>query len=262
MEEQNLNIKMVPPKPYVLYIFMAVGALLAIFLAALSFNEFKQSRYIGQSYEYVKTINVSGQGKVFAKPDIGQVDLSVVTQADTVAKAVTENNDKMNKISQAMKELGIKEDDLKTAAYNINPSYQYTAGKSVIVGYEISQTLQVKIRDLSKTSQVLEKSAALGANQIGSLTFTLDDSDKLKDEARQKAIEEAKTKAKDISNSLGIKLGRITGFNEYSNDQTDQASYGIGGAEGKGGGGAVPAPAIQPGQNEIVINVDLTFEVR
>lgn len=260
MEEQNLNIKMVPPKPYILYVLTAVGVLLVIFLAALAFNEFKQSKYIGQSYEYVKTINVSGQGKVFAKPDIGQVDLSVVTQANTVTKAVTENNDKMNKISQAMKELGILEDDLKTAAYNINPSYQYTAGKSVIIGYEISQTLQVKIRDLSKTSQVLEKSATLGANQVGSLSFTIDDSEKIKEEARQKAIEKAKMKAKELQNSLGIKLGRITGFNEYSVDQTGQVSYGIGGAEGKGGG--VPTPTIQPGQNEIIINVELTYEVK
>ena len=260
-DEQNLNIKIIPPEKYLPYVLGGAGILLIIFLAVLSVNEIKQNKYIGKGYEYVRTINVSGQGKVFAKPDIGQVDLSVVTQADTVVKAVAENNDKINKINQAMKELGIKEDDLKTAAYNINPNYQYTSGKSVIIGYEISQTLQVKIRDLSKTGQILEKSAGLGANQVGSLVFTIDDSSKIKDEARKKAIDEAKIKAKELENSLGIKLGRIIGLNEYAVDQAGQVSYGIGGAEGKGGGG-VPVPAIQPGQNEIVINVDLTYEIK
>lgn len=260
MEEKNLNIKIIPPKEYLPYIFAGVGALLILFLAALAMNAFKQFKYIGQSYEYRQTINVSGQGKVFAKPDIGQVDLSVVTQSGTVAKAVIENNDKMNKINQAMKELGVKDEDLKTVSYNINPNYQYISGKSSIIGYEVNQTMQVKIRDLDKTSQILEKAANLGANQVGSLTFTIDDSDKLKDEARQKAIEEAKSKAKDIASSLGIKLGRVTGFNESTNDQSAMPYYGIGGAEGKGG--AAPVPAIQPGQNEIIVNVDLIYEVK
>lgn len=255
-----MNIKVFSPKEYFFYAFLAVGAVLFVFLAVLSVNGIKESKYIGQGYEYVRTINVSGQGKVFAKPDIGQVDLSVVTQADTVIKAAAENNDKINKINQAIKELGISEDDLKTISYNINPRYQYLAGKNSIIGYEISQTLQVKIRDLSKISQVLEKSATLGANQVGSLAFAVDDLEKTKEEARQKAIEKAKTKAKELENSLGIRLGRITGFNEYSTDQTGQVSYGIGGAEGKGGG--VPTPVIQPGQNEIIINVDLTYEVK
>lgn len=259
-EEKNLNIKIIPPKEYLPYIFAGAGALLIIFLAAVSINEFKQTQYIGKSYEYVRTINVSGQGKIFAKPDIGQVDLSVVTEAEAVAKAVSDNNEKMNKINQAMKEMGVKEDDLKTASYNINPKYKYDKGQSSIIGYEVNQTLQVKIRDLSKASQILEKAASSGANQVGSLTFTFDDQEKLKAEARAKAIEQAKTKAKEMSSALGIKLGKITGFNEYSVDGNSGAFYGIGGAEGKGG--AVVAPQIQAGQNEIIINVDLTYEVK
>ena len=260
MEEKNLNLKIIPPQKYLPYIFAGVGALLVIFLAALAINSFKQFKYIGQSYEYRKTINVSGKGMVFAKPDIGQVDLSVLVESDTVAKAVAESNNKMNKINQAIKELGVKEEDLKTTAYNINPKYQYTAGKSVIVGYEVYQTLQIKIRDLDKSSQILEKAAGLGANQVGSLTFTMDDEEKLKDEARKKAIEDAKSKAKEIASSLGIRLGKVLGFSESLGSDAGQVYYGIGGAEGRGGG--APVPAIQTGQNEIIVNVDLMYEVK
>jgi len=165
MEEQSYNIKIIPPKEYLPYVFLGVGIILILFLAVLSINGIKESRYIGRTE--ANTINISAEGKVFGKPDIGQINLSVVTQAASVSAAVTENNDKMNKITKAMKDLGIIEDDLRTASYNINPSYQYTAGKSTIIGYEVSQTLEVKIRDLNKTSQILEKSASLGANQVG-----------------------------------------------------------------------------------------------
>lgn len=260
MEEQNLNLKIIPPQKYLPYIFAGVGALLIVFLAALAINSFKQFKYIGQSYEYRQTINVSGKGRVFAKPDIGQVDLSVLVESDTVAKAVAENNEKMNKINKAMKDLGVDENDLKTTAYNINPRYQYDQGRSRIIGYEVYQTLQIKIRDLDKSGQILEKAASLGANQVGSLTFTIDEEDELRDEARQKAIENAKTKAKEISSSLGIRLGRVLGFNESVGSDAGQVYYGIGGAEGKGGG--APVPSIQTGQNEIIVNVDLMYEVK
>ena len=258
MDEQNLNIKIIPPKEYLPYVFLGVGVVLIIFLAVLSVNGIKESRYIGRTE--ANTINIYAEGKVFGKPDIGQINLSVVTQAANVSAAVTENNDKMNKITQAMKDLGIAADDLKTASYNINPSYQYSAGKSTIIGYEVNQTLEVKIRDLNKTSQILEKAASLGANQVGSLSFTIDDTENLKAEARQQAIEKTKEKAKEMEKKLGIRLGKIIGFNEYSPSNDQAMYYGIGGAEGRGGG--VSAPSIQTGQNEIVVNVDLIFEVR
>ena len=259
-DEQNLNIKIIPPKEYLPYVFVAVGAVLFVFLAALSINQFKTWKYIGQSMEYQKTVTISGTGKVFAKPDIGQIDLSVVTEANTVSTAVSDNNQKMNKIIQAIKDLGIKEDDIKTTNYSINPKYQYVSGKSSIIGYEVNQTAQVKIRDLNKTSQILEKAAGLGANQVGSLNFTIDDPEKSKDEARQKAIENAKKKAGDLTNTLGVKLGKVVGFSEYSGGEPGPISYGST-MDGRGGAGG-PAPEIQTGQNEVIINVDLTYEVK
>ncbi len=259
MDEQNLNVKIIPPKEYIPHILVGVGIILIIFLAVLSVNGIREGRYIGRTE--ANTVTISGQGKVLAKSDIGQIDLSVVTQAASVSAAVTENNDKMNKITKALKDLGIAEDDLKTASYNVNPSYQYTAGKSTIIGYEVNQTLQVKIRDLNKASQVLEKAASSGANQVGSLSFTIDDTEKLKEEARKQAIEKAKKKAEEMEKALGIRLGKIIGFNEY--EASSMSAYdGFGGIGGGGMEKAIPTPQIQPGQNEIIVNVDLAFEVK
>jgi uncharacterized protein YggE len=259
-EEKNVNLKIIPPHQYLPWVAMAVAAFLILFLSAETFNAFKESRYIGQSTQYKNTISVSGEGKVLAKPDIGQVSLSVLSQAKTVAAAQKDNTEKMNKISKALKEMEIKEEDLKTTNYSIYPQYQYTSGRSVIIGYEVSQTLEVKIRDLDKVGDILGKAAAAGANQVGSLSFTFDDLEKLRSEARQEAIDNAKSKAQDLAKSLGISLGKVVSFSESSSDgsvpvplySSAKDDYGI-------GGGA--APDIQTGQNEIQIVVNLSYEI-
>lgn len=258
-EEKFLKIKIIPPKEFLPYIFVIVAGILSLLLLVLTISEItsiknkvKEGREIGKN-----TISINGQGKGLAKPEIGQVDLSVVTEAKTVSPAVSENTSKMNKIIGAMKDLDIKEEDLKTISYNIYPRYQYKEGKSEIIGYEVSQTLRVKIRDLDKTSQILEKGADLGANLVGSLNFTFDEPEKLKDQARQKAILSAKRKAEDLTKVLGVRLGKIVGFTESTEPEPTPFYYEA--LKGVGGGGE--EPQIQTGQNEIEARVTLTYEI-
>ncbi len=257
-EEKDINLKIIPPAKYLPWAAVAVAGFLVIFLAAATYTKILEGRYAGQSLQYKNTIFVSGEGKVFAKPDIGQVSLSVISDALTVASAQKDNTDKMNKITSAMKEAGIKEEDLKTANYNISPRYQYSAGKSTIIGYEVTQTLEVKIRDLEKVGDILGKAAAAGANQVGSLTFTFDDPEKLNSEARQKAIDNAKTKARDLAKSLGVSLGKVVSFSEDT-DGTPAPMYSSAKEALGMGGGAIPD--IQTGQNEIDISVSISYEI-
>jgi hypothetical protein len=265
MDEQNLNVKIIPPKDYLPKIIGLAIGLLALFLAVLVIsesvsvsNKIKEGRYIGQGAQYKNTIAVSGEGKVLAKPDIGQVGLSVISDAATVVAAQKDNTEKMNKIIKAMKDSGIKEEDLKTVSYNISPRYQYSAGKSTIIGYEVTQTLEVKIRDLNKVGDILGQAASLGANQVGALNFTFDDPEKLQSEARQKAIANAKQKAQDLAGSLGVQLGEIVSFTESVSGEPNPIYYATE-KMGMGGGGAVPE--IQTGQNEIQVNVTLAYEI-
>jgi len=264
MDEQNVNLKIIPPRENLPQFAMAVAAVLVLFLVILSVseivtvaNKIKEGRYIGQGAQYKNTISISGQGKVSAKPDIGQVDLSVISDAATVVAAQKDNTDKMNKITQAMKDLGIKDEDLKTTNYGIYPRYQYTKSINQIIGYEVSQTLTVKIRNLDKAGDILGQAATLGANQVGSLIFTFDNPESIKSQARQQAIANAKQKADDLAKTLGVTLGKLTSFSEsYSGGPIpySNAAYGIGG----GGGGT---PEIQTGQNEVQVDVSLTYEI-
>ena len=258
MEEKSVNLKIIPPANYLPIVATGVAVMLIIFLAAATYTQIIEGRYAGQSAQYKNTISVTGEGKVSAKPDIGQISLSVVSNAKTVAIAQKDNTDKMNKIIQAMKDLGIKEEDQKTTNYNVSPSYQYFNGRSEIIGYDITQTLEVKIRDLEKVSDILGKAAASGANQVGSLSFTFDNPEKLKTEARQKAIDNAKTKAQDLAGSLGVSLGKVVSFSESSSGQPVPIYY-AGDVLGKGGGGGTPE--VQTGQNEINIGVSISYEI-
>jgi len=259
IEEKNLNLKIIPPVSYLSIAIVSVAAMLVIFLAAATYTKLIEGRYAGQAAQYKNTISVSGEGKISAKPDIGQVSLSVVSTAKTVALAQKDNTDKMNKIIKAMKDLGIKEEDLKTVNYSASPSYQYSNGKSEIIGYQIDQTLEVKIRDLEKVGDILSQAAVAGANQVGSLSFTFDDPEKLNTEARQKAIDSAKTKAQDLAKVLGVSLGKVVSFSENSSGRPVPMYY-ANDALGKGGGSA-STPEVQTGQNEININVSLSYEI-
>jgi len=265
MEEQNLNVRILPLKEYLPKLMTAAIVVLILLLAVLIVSEIvgvangiKEGKYIGQGGQYRNAITVSGEGKVLGKPDIAQVDLGVVTDADTVANAQKQNSDKIDKIIQAMKSLGIADEDMQTSNYTIFPRTQYINGVSDIIGYEVNQTLRVKIRNLEKVGQVLAQTATAGVNQVGALNFTFDNPENLQAQARQKAIDDAKSKAQSLANALGVQLGKIVSFSEnISGGPTPlYTNAGIGGA---GGGGA--APTIQAGQNEVIIDVSLNYEI-
>ncbi|MFH0852679.1 MAG: SIMPL domain-containing protein [bacterium] len=249
-----------PLKMAVMGIFAILLIITAVYMIFATQNEAKRGKYIGQDIQVKNTITVSGEGKVLAKPDIGEVSLTVLSESATVAAAQKDNTQKMNNVIKAMKDLGVDEKDLKTVSYNISPNYQYTAGRSIIIGYQVSQTLDVKIRQLDKASDILAKAAANGVNQIGSLSFTIDDPESIKAEARKKAIDDAKQKAEVLKNDLGVSIVRIVSFSESGSQPP--ITYLKDSALGMGGGGATPSPEVQTGQNEITVDVSITYEIQ
>ncbi len=256
-------------------LFIALGIVLCLFLAALVVstavdvqNKIKEGKYIGREFEAQEIITVSGQGEIYAKPDLAIVDFSVVSDAKTVAQAMEDNTKKMNAVIEAAKNQGVQDQDLKTVSFNISPRYEWyyqetclyppcPSGKRVLVGYEITQTLEVKIRDMAKIGGLIQGATDAGANQGGDLQFTIDKQDELLKQAREQAIEKAKNKAKELASQLGVKLVRITNFSE-SGASRYFPSY----MEAKGLGGAeAPAPQIETGQNKIAVNVSITYQI-
>jgi len=233
------------------------GIVIILFIALFSVslvNEFS-----GETPEKTQnTMAFAGEGKVYAKPDIAVVNLSVVAEGKYIKDVQDRNTKKMNGVIDFLKSFGIEEKDIKTTNYNINSKYVYQEGVAPwISGYEISQTLEVKIRNLEKIGEILEKSVGVGINQVNSLYFWVDKDDDLKDQARKLAIEDAKKKAEKSASQLGVKLIKIIGFSENIYGYPvygGYKEYGIG-----GGGGEIPN--IQTGENEITVSVTVIYKI-
>lgn len=233
---------------------------LAIFLAIQAYNGFQEGKYIGKDIIPSNTITVSAFGEAFAKPDIAQISVSVVEEAKTVLEAQKKHSESINKVINYLKDSGMEEKDIKTSTYNIYPQYNWTESQGrVFIGYQITQTLDVKIRNLDKVGQILGGVTEMGANQIGGINFVIDDEDAVKREARKQAIEKAKEKADQIAKDLGVSFGRLVSFYESSGDFP---IYRTSIAEGVGGGEPVPAPEIPSGENKVTVMVNLTYEIK
>lgn len=215
--------------------------------------------------ETENTITVSATGEVYAKPDLALTTFSVITEAKTVAEAMSGNTEKMNAIIDFMKGEGVEDKDLKTTSFNIYPRYEWyekgtcippcPQGKRVLVGYEVRQSLQVKIRDMEKIGTIVEGGTGAGANQVSDLQFTIDNQDELKKQARANAIEKAKAKASELASQLGVNLVRISNFSESS---TFPRYYGLEKV-------AVPEAGeelqIETGEDKIEVTVIITYEI-
>ena len=207
-----------------------------------------------------REISVAGQGRIFVKPDIAQVTLAVnVFKKRTAAEAVKESAEKINKILAKIRELGIDDKDIQTTTYNLNPEYESSSGKSSIAGYTLNQQIKIKVRNLENVGKVIEATVGEGANQIGNVEFVVDDLEKLRGIARAKAIEQAKEKAKTMAALSEIKLGKVVGL--WENTPSIPGPYPF---EGMGGGEVSfkGIPALPQGQNEIIVEVTLNYEVK
>ena len=236
---------------FLVYVFMIV----VIFYFAASINEKSQSD--------AKVISVTGTGEVYTKPDVGVVDISVRTEGKDVATASDENNKKMNDITAMIKDQGVEDKDVKTSGYTINPVYQWEekTGKRSISGYEVSQTINVKIRDLSKVGTILSQASEKGANSVGNLSFIVDNDDQIKDEAKKLAIEDAKKKAKELEKNLGVRMVRIVNFSENTYNPTYSYDYGYG-MKLESSAVGVATPRIETGENKITSTVVITYAIQ
>jgi uncharacterized protein YggE len=226
-------------------------------------NNLREYGEIGKIPEEHKTIMISGTGKVSGEPNVAEVSVGVVTEGGKDIGTLQKTNaEKMNALIAAFTNLGIAKKELQTTNYSISPRYDYTNGRTMLVGYSIQQNLQVRIFDLTKVSAVFEQAGALGANQVNGPTFTLDDPESLRVTAREKAIENAKEKAEALAKVLGVRLLRVVSFSEDGSGARPPMPYAYS-AMDMGGLAAekAVAPDIQAGTLDVVSNVNVTYEI-
>ena len=212
------------------------------------------------------TASFTGEGRVFVKPDIAQIQLAVRTdRAKDAVTAVKNNTEKINSVIAKLKDLDIEAKDIKTTAYNLNPEYDYpvNVGRGVLAGYSVYQEVTVKIRNLDNVGKVIEQVTSVGVNQITGPTFTIDDLSEVNKQARAEAIAKAKEQAKSTASMSGLRLGKLVGvYEESGGGYPPVYSYAKTMDSASGMGGALPAPEIQTGENEIVLRVTLTYQVK
>ncbi|OGG58585.1 hypothetical protein A2765_02590 [Candidatus Kaiserbacteria bacterium RIFCSPHIGHO2_01_FULL_56_24] len=273
MDEQfntsGRSIRIMPPDLIVRVGAVALG-MLVLFLLGATLKIFKEYRYVGSGVAATNTISVSGQGEVFAVPDTGEFSVSVHEDAETVAEAQDEATAKINAIIAYLKGAGVEEKDIKTTNYNVNPKYEYSQAvctnsycppsNQKLVGFEVFQTLQVKVRDTKKAGELLSGVGGKGASEVSGLSFTTDDDNKLKSDAREKAIADAKGKADELAKQLGVSLVRVVGFSEDSGGYP--APYYSKTMAMDSAGGAATPPQLPTGENKITSNVNITYEIR
>lgn len=202
------------------------------------------------------TFNVSGEGVAEAKPDIAAITVGIESRGNTVKSAQDQINAVINKVSAAIKELGVEQKDIRTQNYNINPTYDFQSGTQRITGYTASTNLFIKVRNIDQVNQVIDQATANGANQVGGISFEVDDKSKAENEARQKAVAEARKKAEDAARIAGFKLGRIVNYSEnFAPGVRPIPMMAIEAA------GVPKDTSVEPGTSEIKVVVTLSYEI-
>lgn len=220
-----------------------------------------QINHVSNTATTTNTVSFNGTGKVTAKPDIAVISASIVTQDVNSKSAQDKNSVKSNAVDDFLKKQGIEEKDIKTSGYNISPQYKYPpyGGQPTISGYQVSQSYEIKVRDLDKISTVLSGLVTAGANEVNNLGLQIENPEELKSQARQMAIDDAKKKAKELEKQVGVRLGKIVNFSEGLNGYP-VPMYASDKAYGMGGGG--PEPTISLGENDVVVDVTITYQIK
>ncbi|MCJ7491489.1 MAG: SIMPL domain-containing protein [Dehalococcoidia bacterium] len=205
-------------------------------------------------------ITVSGEGKATGQPDIAILSLGISTLRPTVAEARNEAASTMQKVIDSVKGNGVAEKDIQSAQYSIYPEYDYSiVASQKLLGYRITNTVTIKVRDIDKTSDVLDGATAAGGDltQVQGISFTIDEPDALRDQAREDAVKDAKARAQRLADTAGVKLGDPISITEGSvSSPVPMRDALLGGAAE-----ANTATPIQPGEMDIDLTVQVVFAI-
>lgn len=246
--------------------------ILSAFFILKGLTVLKEYRFIGSGTTATNTLVISGTGEAYAFPDIAALSFTVRDDASTVKAAQDSVEKKMNSAIAYLKDEGIAEKDIKLEYNSFYPKYDYNqqcygglcpTKSPVLTGYEVSRSVSVKIRDIDTSGKIVEGLGKLGVTELSGPTFTVDDEDVVKAEARALAIKDAQAKANELARELGVSIVRIVNFSENNGGYYPQPMYAKTDSMVAMGGAAPESNPILPtGENKYSSNVSITFEIR
>jgi uncharacterized protein YggE len=263
--ETFLNVKKISISVFILIVIVSC------YFVVKTVNEVKNSDYVGRGNQPVNTITVSGTGEVLAVSDIASLYVNLNKEGRTAKEAQDLLNEEITKVLNYLKDQKIADKDIKSEYGGLNPKYSYEkqpvcytypcpSSDPKIVGYTASQAITIKVRVVDSASEIRTGLAGVGVTDISGPTFSIDDEEGFKDQARSKAILDAREKAKVLAGELGVHLGHVASFNENNNGggypmyaKTMMADSAVGSA---------PAPTLPKGENKITSNVTITYEIK
>jgi uncharacterized protein YggE len=252
--------------------FATIFALfLALFTAMKFINEIKRSDYVGRGSIAPNVITVTGQGEVMAVSDIATVSFTLTKDASTSKQAQSDLNDQVTKVLSYLKTKKIDDKDIKSEYGGVNPKYgpstpincfAYPCPQpdAKIIGYTATQSITVKIRDVDTANDVRTGLTTVGVVNISGPNFSIDDEEVYTDQARSKAIADAREKAEKLARELGVHLGHVTSFSE--NGGGYPMMYAGKSMMAQDIATSAPAPELPKGENKITSNVTITYEIR
>lgn len=244
---------------------------LTVFLVGQFINGLKENKYIGAGMSATNTIMISGMGEVQAVPDIATIYVTIRGEGKTQKAAQDASAVKEKKALDVLDSFKIDKKDIKTTSNSVNPKYEYVKqtveclrypcpdGTQTVVGYEAYESLEVKVRNSDDAGKITQALSGAGVEYSGP-NYAIDDDEKFQDEAREKAIADAKEKAEKLAKELGVHLVRITSFSENGNYPMYYAKAEM--ATMDSGFAGNPAPQLPKGENTISSNVTITYEIR
>jgi uncharacterized protein YggE len=241
----------------ILFVSLAVFALL---VSACGSNVIPQQPGQQATSPTQRTLSVSGTGTANLAPDMAYVNIGVHTEKPTAAEAVAENNTQTQKVVKSLTDFGIDPKDIQTTNFSIYPTDKYDPQTNQPTGektYSVDNTVNVKVRDLSKLGDLLDTVVQSGANTVSGIQFDVADKDKALAPARDAAVKDANAKAQELATSAGVQLGEL-----ISISYTDVPVTPMFDARAAVGAAAQSSVPIQPGQLTFTVNVSETYGIK
>lgn len=201
-------------------------------------------------------VQTSGEATVTVRPDRAQIDVGVVTQADTSQAAVQQNAQKLETTLSRLRQLLGAGADIKTISYSVTPNYRYPqgGGEPTITGYTATNIVRVTLDDLTKVGSVIDTAVQGGSNRIQNLRFMLKDEAPVKAQALREAAIKARASSNALADALGLKVVRVLSVAEGGSPVVPMREVAFARAD------AASTP-IEPGTIEVTATVSLTVEV-
>lgn len=236
---------------------LAAGLLAATFLGAGASTTQAQSD--ADTDETLRTLSVSGTGRVKTAPDVADISIGVTERAKEAAAASRQAASAMDAVVKSLLEAGIDEKDIQTTNLSLNPVYDWNSEPAKLIGWEANNQVNVTVRDIDSVGSVVDAAVRAGANQVNGISFRVEDPTEAEALARTAAVEDARVKAEQLAADAGVEIVAVVSISE-SSSQPPQPLY-MDRAEMAYAAGDTAATPVLPGEVELSVSVFIQYEI-